>query len=173
MLRHCFVARLKHFLPIQVIFTIRNMAIIRLTKEFSFEMAHILEGYDGPCKNVHGHSYKLAVTVIGEPISNPRDPKYGMVMDFGKLKAIVNKQVIQQFDHVLLVNRSSSILKLKENLVIGKIVAVDFQPTCENMLEHIANLIQAELPKEVKLHHLKLHETANSFAEWFASDNNQ
>ena len=149
------------------------MAIIRLTKEFSFEMAHILDGYDGPCKNVHGHSYKLAVTVIGQPITDPKNPKFGMVMDFGQLKAIVNKQVINQFDHVLLVSSHSAILKQKDNLGLGKIVAVNFQPTCENLLEHIANLIQKELPQEVKLHHIKLHETANSFAEWFASDNQQ
>ncbi|MFA5648932.1 MAG: 6-carboxytetrahydropterin synthase QueD [Bacteroidales bacterium] len=147
------------------------MAVIRLTKEFSFEMAHILDGYDGACKNVHGHSYKLAVTVIGEPISDPKNPKLGMVMDFGQLKTIVNKQVIDQFDHVLLVNSNSAILKQKDNGALGNIIAVNFQPTCEKLLEHIAKLIQQELPKEVKLHHIKLHETANSFAEWFASDN--
>lgn len=147
------------------------MAVIRLTKEFSFEMAHILDGYDGACKNVHGHSYKLAVTVIGEPISDPKSPKFGMVMDFGQLKTIVNKLVINQFDHVLMVSNNSEILKQKDNLALGKVVAVNFQPTCEKLLEHIAKLIQGELPKEVKLHHIKLHETANSFAEWFASDN--
>ena len=42
-------------------------ARIRLTKEFTFETGHALYGYDGLCKNVHGHSYKLAVTVIGTP----------------------------------------------------------------------------------------------------------
>ena len=149
------------------------MATIRLTREFSFEMAHILDEYDGPCKNVHGHSYKLAVTVIGKPINDPKSPKFGMVMDFGQLKAIVNKQVINQFDHVLLVNSNSPILKLKDNKALGNIVGVNFQPTCENLLKHIANLIQKELPKEVKLHHIKLHETANSFAEWYASDNKE
>ena len=154
-----------------IINKIKIMATIRLTKEFSFEMAHILDGYDGPCKNVHGHSYKLAITVIGRPISDPKNPKFGMVMDFGQLKAIVNKQIINQFDHVLLVNSNSPILKNKENRALGNIVAVDFQPTCENLLEHIAFLIQTDLPKEVTLHHIKLHETANSFAEWYASDN--
>ena len=43
---------------------------IRITKKFAFETGHALYGYDGKCKNVHGHSYKLSVTVIGQPISD-------------------------------------------------------------------------------------------------------
>ncbi|HQQ12325.1 MAG TPA: 6-carboxytetrahydropterin synthase, partial [Bacteroidales bacterium] len=65
------------------------MSKIRITKEFKFEMAHALLGYDGPCRNVHGHSYELIVTVIGEPIAETGHVKLGMVMDFGDLKRIV------------------------------------------------------------------------------------
>jgi 6-pyruvoyltetrahydropterin/6-carboxytetrahydropterin synthase len=147
------------------------MAKIRLTKEFHFEMAHVLDGYDGPCRNVHGHSFILEVTVIGEPLADTNHPKQGMVMDFGELKSIVNKQVIDRFDHVLLVNRNSDLAQMGKSLKLQKIVEVDYQPTCENLLSHIASLVLPELPKHVKLHHLKLHETASSFAEWYASDN--
>ena len=62
---------------------------ISITKEFKFETGHALYGYDGLCKNVHGHSYKLSVTVSGTPISDPKNKKYGMVMDFGDLKEII------------------------------------------------------------------------------------
>jgi 6-pyruvoyltetrahydropterin/6-carboxytetrahydropterin synthase len=62
------------------------MSKIRITKQFSFETGHALYGYDGKCKNVHGHSYKLSVTVIGSPISDSNNVKYGMVIDFGDLK---------------------------------------------------------------------------------------
>jgi len=147
------------------------MPRIRLTKEFSFEMAHMLEGYDGPCKNVHGHSYRLFVTVIGEPNPDASDPKYGMVMDFGQLKTIVKKLVVDRFDHVLMIKNDNQMLDHQFIHTIGKIERVDYQPTCENLLLHIANLISAELPPEVKLYHLKLHETATSYAEWFATDN--
>jgi 6-pyruvoyltetrahydropterin/6-carboxytetrahydropterin synthase len=147
------------------------MSRIRLTKEFTFEMAHVLEGYDGPCRNVHGHSYRLKVTVIGSPITDKTNPKLGMVMDFGQLKSIVKQKVINRFDHVLLVKNDSELLKQCNILSLGKIEAVDYQPTCENLLIHIAELISSELPVEIKLHSLKLHETATSFAEWFASDN--
>ena len=56
--------------------------VIRITKEFKFETGHALYGYDGLCKNVHGHSYKLSVTLLGTPITDPDHVKYGMVMDF-------------------------------------------------------------------------------------------
>lgn len=148
------------------------MTNIRLTKEFSFEMAHMLEGYDGPCQNIHGHSYRLFVTVIGKPNPNPSNPKFGMVMDFGQLKSIVNRVVVDRFDHVLVVKSDNKILHKNIDNVLGKVELVNYQPTCENMLIQLVELISAELPPEVSLHHLKLYETATSFAEWFASDNN-
>ena len=66
------------------------MQRIRLTKEFKFEMAHALKGYDGLCRNIHGHSYELLVTIKGVPISDPSSAKLGMVMDFGDLKKIAS-----------------------------------------------------------------------------------
>ena len=77
------------------------MAVIRLTKEFSFEAAHALDGYDGPCREIHGHSYKLFVTVKGEPVADAAEPKYGMVMDFGELKRIVGRLIVDRYDHAL------------------------------------------------------------------------
>ena len=64
------------------------MTIIRVTREFSFEMAHVLKGYDGPCKNVHGHSYHLFVTLSGIPVNDKSDPKNGMVIDFNVISEI-------------------------------------------------------------------------------------
>jgi len=67
---------------------------IRISKQFFFEAAHALYGYDGKCKNIHGHSYILTVSVKGEPIHDPTHEKNGMVMDFGDLKAIVKNERI-------------------------------------------------------------------------------
>ena len=58
------------------------MNTIRITKQFNFETGHALYGYDGACRNVHGHSYKLFVTVIGLPNDDSNNVKYGMVIDF-------------------------------------------------------------------------------------------
>ena len=150
-----------------------NMAVIRLTKEFSFEAAHALEGYDGPCREIHGHSYRLFVTVKGTPVSDAQDPKYGMVMDFGVLKRIVNEEIVSRFDHALVLKASEAGEELFRVLSarFGNIVTMSYQPTCENMLEDFAARIASRLPEGVMLHSLRLHETATSFAEWFAEDN--
>ena len=150
-----------------------NMAVIRLTKEFSFEAAHALEGYDGPCREIHGHSYRLFVTVKGTPVSDAQDPKYGMVMDFGVLKRIINEEIVSRFDHALVLKASEAGEELFRVLSarFGNIVTVSYQPTCENMLEDFAARIASRLPEGVMLHSLRLHETATSFAEWFAEDN--
>lgn len=147
------------------------MNVVRITKEFSFEMAHALYGYDGPCKNVHGHSYKLVVTVVGSPISDTTNPKQGMIMDFTDLKVIV-KPIVEELDHATILNANSAHKQLAEkNDLFDKLVLVAYQPTCENMLIDIAQRIQIQLPLTVKLHHLKLQETPTSYAEWFAEDN--
>ena len=148
------------------------MTKIRITKEFKFEMAHALKDYDGLCKNIHGHSYLLYVTVIGEPAKTPNQPKDGMVMDFGDLKSIIRKSIINKLDHALVLNSKTS-KKLANELAnsFDNVVFVDYQPTSENMLLDFASSIQNELPVHVKLHSMKLCETATSYAEWFASDN--
>ena len=147
------------------------MAKIRITKEFRFEMAHILWNYDGLCKNIHGHSYVLYVTVIGEP-NIEKGSNSGMVMDFAELKHIVNNEIIDKFDHSVVVNSqmpTSQIAGIKG--ISARCILVDFQPTCENLLIYFAEKIKNLLPKNVKLFALKMNETAGSYAEWYAGDN--
>lgn len=146
------------------------MAIIRLTKEFCFEMAHLLDGYDGLCRNIHGHSYKLFVTVAGQPEQDPSSPKYGMVMDFSVLKGIVKEEVVDRLDHAMLVKKGTRQAEQIKGIA-DRIYEVEYQPTCENMVIDFAERIGHRLPSSVKLISLRLHETATSFAEWFACDN--
>lgn len=136
-------------------------------------MAHALEGYDGSCRQIHGHSYILYITIIGEPVKDTCDPKCGMVIDFKVLKDIINRLVIERYDHALVCNRNSKNLPLFKSMQLefDKLTLVDYQPTCENMIAHMAEDIMNELPNGVELHHIKLHETATSFAEWYLSDN--
>ena len=149
------------------------MSVIRLTKEFSFEAAHLLEGYDGRCREIHGHSYRLMVTIKGEPESDPDSPKYGMVMDFGLLKRSVNEQIIDRLDHSFMMRNTLQGEDIANQLGhrFTRIVLTDYQPTSENLLNDFAERLLGALPEEVELHSLRLHETATSYAEWFASDN--
>jgi len=143
---------------------------IRITKIFHFEMAHALHGYDGKCAQVHGHSYQLSVTVLGSPIKEEGNPKLGMVMDFGILKKIVNNLVVSELDHAVLLSHKSGAIQSETKELFQRVVHVDFQPTCENLLIDIVSKLEPELPENVKLHSLKLVETPTSFAEWFAKD---
>jgi 6-pyruvoyltetrahydropterin/6-carboxytetrahydropterin synthase len=81
--------------------------VVRITKEFKFEMAHALYGYDGLCANIHGHSYKLWVTVKGEVKNENGHTKDGMLMDFTDLKSIVKPEIVDKYDHSLVLNANS------------------------------------------------------------------
>ena len=150
------------------------MSRIRVTKEFSFEMAHMLEGYDGPCSEIHGHSYRLFVTVAGTPCSDPQNPKYGMVIDFGVLKRIVGGRIVDVYDHSLVVRRTA------DNGELIRTLAARFGKSCRRWSSSLRAKTSSRvsrrpsrqsLPRGVELFSLRLHETATSYAEWFASDN--
>lgn len=145
--------------------------MIRLTKIFHYEMAHALYGYDGPCKNIHGHSYELEVSIGGTPLDDSNHPKHGMVMDFSDLKAIVKEQIVDRLDHALLLNGNSPHRDIPElDTNFEKVIFVDYQPTCENMLMDFVARISLLLPSHVRLVSLKLKETPTSYAEWHAID---
>ena len=135
-------------------------------------MAHALYEYDGLCRNIHGHTYHLNVTLSGKVKEETGHPKDGMVLDFGLLKKIVEKQIVDIYDHALVVNANFP----EEQLSIFKksterLIAVAFQPTTENLVAHFAEVLQPELPANVTLFSIRLYETENSYAEWFSDDN--
>lgn len=148
------------------------MAKIRITKEFKFETAHALKGYDGLCKHIHGHSYELLVTIIGDPIEDKSSPKLGMVMDFGDLKKIVREEIVDKMDHALVLNTDSAQAHklLAQDEMFNRVMIVDYQPTSEKMLVDFAARIKPRLPKGIELYSMLLRETVTSYAEWFASD---
>jgi 6-pyruvoyltetrahydropterin/6-carboxytetrahydropterin synthase len=149
------------------------MSNIRITKQFTFETGHALYGYDGKCKNVHGHSYKLSVTVIGTPITDASHVKYGMVIDFSDLKKIVKEEIVDVFDHATVFNKNTPHVELAKELENRghNVLLVDYQPTSEMMVIDFSKKITKRLPNHIKLHSLRLQETETSFAEWYASDN--
>ena len=148
------------------------MSQIRVTKSFGFETGHALYGHDGLCKNIHGHSYKLFVTVIGTPINEVNHAKNGMVIDFKDLKTIVKSEIVDVFDHALVLNNKSPHSELATVLSNHehKVIRVDYQPTSENMVIDFANRIVSKLPSHIKLFKVRLNETATAYAEWYASD---
>jgi len=150
-----------------------TMSNIRITKQFTFETGHALYGYDGKCKNVHGHSYKLSVTVIGKPITDSSNVKFGMVIDFGDLKKIVKEEIVDVFDHATVFNKNTPHVELAAELKQRghHVILVEYQPTSENMVIDFAAKIKNRLPEAISLHSLRLQETESSYAEWYQSDN--
>ena len=149
------------------------MKSIRITKQFSFETGHALYGYDGKCRNIHGHSFKLYVTVIGNPIADSSHVKYGMVIDFSDLKKIVKEEIVDVFDHATVFNKNTPHVELAKELSDRghNVLLVNYQPTSEMMVIDFAEKIKQRLPKQTQLFSLRLQETATSYAEWYAGDN--
>lgn len=123
--------------------------VIKTTRIFTFDSAHFLPNHAGKCAAMHGHTYKLEVTVTrdnGKLISGGSDE--GMVMDFSDLKAIVTTEVIDKMDHKIL------------NEVFS------FRTTAENMSVYIFDVLTDKLrPHSVIVTKIKLWETPDSFVE--------
>jgi len=148
------------------------MAILRLTRVFRFDMAHVLRNYPGKCKNIHGHTYQLEVTVKGIPCNEETSPKKGMLIDFSDFKNLIEVEIISVWDHALMIHQDSDpelLMALKNNY--EKIITTPFQPTTENMVCELAAVIKKILPSDLQLFSLRLYETEKSFAEWYASEN--
>ena len=122
---------------------------IRATKIFTFDAAHCLPGHKGKCANMHGHTYRLEVTVArnGDSVLTD-DSGDGMVIDFGDLKQIVNEEIIDKVDHKLL------------NEVFP------FRTTSENMARHFYGLMEKRLsPQGVSVEKITLWESPTSCVE--------
>jgi 6-pyruvoyltetrahydropterin/6-carboxytetrahydropterin synthase len=139
--------------------------MLKLTKIFHFETAHAIHGYDGACKNIHGHSYELHVTIVADTDYEDFIPAPGFIIDFKEIKKVVKEKVIQNFDHKLILSEAyitdHKVTTKEENLIIWKA-----EPTAENILLYIKQSLQKALPNHIQVDHLKLYETKDSYAEW-------
>ena len=89
------------------------------------------------------------------------------------LKTIVNKEIVDKFDHVTVFNKNTPHVQLAETLKKEghQVLLVDYQPTSECMVIDFAKTIAAHLPKNIRLFSVKLQETDTAFAEWVSTDN--
>jgi len=123
-----------------------------VTKDFEFAASHSLREYDGPCQRLHGHNYKVEVTIKSETLD-----KLGMVIDFSKIKKICNEVIMKPYDHQNLNN-----IKPFDEL----------NPTAENMSKVFYTVISNALDtmknnkNRAKVHSVKVWETSNSVAEY-------
>jgi len=139
--------------------------MLSLTKIFHFEMAHAIHGYNGACRNIHGHSYELHVKVTAGHDAVGYIPAPGFILDFKELKLWVNNAVIKRFDHKMVLSSAyrakHPAIELHENLVKW-----EMEPTAENLLIYMAKMLSEQSPYHIQLVRLKLFETKDSYAEW-------
>lgn len=133
----------------------------QLTTHASFDSAHFLSGYEGKCRNLHGHRWKLEVTVSSEEFAQEGQIR-GMIVDFGELKKDV-KDLADEFDHCLIIERGTLKEKTMEALEEEefRIIQVEFRPTAENFARYFYERIKA-LGYQVSL--VKVYETPNNMA---------
>ena len=139
--------------------------MLQLTRIFRFETAHAIHQYNGKCRDIHGHSYELHVTVSGIAAGDEYLPAPGFVMDFKQLKKLVSDSVIEKFDHKVLLSKSY-LDEHPELTNLHNLVEWPGEPSAENMLVFMQRTIGNDLPEGLRLKGLKLFETADSYAEW-------
>ncbi len=139
--------------------------MISITNIFRFETAHAIHQYQGSCKNIHGHSYELHVTVKAKESIDGYVKGLGIIYDFKELKAIVQSHIVKILDHKLLLSKAY-LAANKHNLSSEEVVVFDEEPTAENILIFARDQIQSALPGHIELQTLKLWETCDSYAEW-------
>jgi 6-pyruvoyltetrahydropterin/6-carboxytetrahydropterin synthase len=132
-------------------------------------MAHAIHGYQGACKNIHGHSYELHVTLGTSSVQKSYIPSPGFIIDFKQIKNLVNIALIEKFDHSLVLSeayiKDHPINNFHDNLIIWEV-----EPSAENILLYMQEVLNAKLPTDIKLLKIKLFETKDSFAEWIADN---
>lgn len=139
--------------------------MFKISKEFSFDMAHLLDGHDGKCQNLHGHTYKLQVEIAGDLFES--GAKKAMVIDFSDLKSVVKKAILDPMDHAFIYDetseRESKIAKLLQELN-SKTFGVPFRTTAEEIARFIFNRLKYD--EKLAVSAICLWETPTSFCEY-------
>lgn len=147
----------------------------RVTRHIEFESAHLLEGYNGKCSRLHGHSYALEITVCGEPtksdaVAYRNSQTFGFCMDFKALDQILNDTVP---DHLFVANEQNLVPGKLENDIVEVLKKHDCAyelmpcaPSAENMVDWIVRNVQDRLPEGLAVVEAKLWETTDSYASW-------
>ena len=141
--------------------------MFKIAKEFQFDACHMLDGHNGKCHNLHGHTYRLLVEISNELITNGSSAD--MVMDYADIKSIVKQQIIDQLDHAYLYNQNntneSQIAELLQQMQ-RKIFAFPCRTTAEGMSKFIFDHLSQFLPVSM----IKLWETPTSYCEYHRSE---
>ncbi|MFA9499277.1 6-carboxytetrahydropterin synthase QueD [Mannheimia sp. E30BD] len=126
--------------------------MFKIAKEFSFDMAHMLDGHDGKCQNLHGHTYKLQVEVAGELFQE--GAKRGMLMDYSDLKAIVKTHILDSMDHAFIYDlhneRESQVAQFISPLALSEYIRININAVALNLQMRFVLLLMVKYKHFVK-----------------------
>lgn len=139
-------------------------------KTFEWDMGHRVPGHKNLCKNPHGHRYKMILNVSG-PLNDEVDgSEEDMIIDFVRIKKVINEKIIDELDHAFMYYDKDEIMhKFYDENSNLKSVVVPFIPTAESIVVYLkdkANLELDKISKELSIHSIELYETPKSKAVW-------
>ncbi|OZN25482.1 6-carboxytetrahydropterin synthase QueD [Actinobacillus seminis] len=137
--------------------------MFKVSKEFSFDMAHILDGHDGKCQNLHGHTYKLQVEVSGDLV--PDGAKKGMVVDFTDVKTVVKEAILDPMDHAFIYDTTSE-RECKIAALLNELNSKTFGIPVRTTAEEMARFMFNRLKGKLSISAIRLWETPTSFCEY-------
>jgi 6-pyruvoyltetrahydropterin/6-carboxytetrahydropterin synthase len=149
------------------------LAQVEITRRIEFDAGHRIPDHASKCRNIHGHRYVLEATVRGDVQSQRGRSDDGMVVDFGDLKTMMNVEIGDKWDHAFLVSMSDG-EAIKASACMGdahKTVYLDCVPTVENLARIAFHAIDERIrttdvgPPNFQLHHVRLYETPNCWAD--------
>jgi 6-pyruvoyltetrahydropterin/6-carboxytetrahydropterin synthase len=144
--------------------------MIRVSREFEWDMGHRVTNHKSLCKNPHGHRYKMLVEISGDLNDSVNDSSQGMVLDFGDLKTLINSEIVDKYDHSFMYWKDDAVMNAFANINEDlRFVKVSFVPTAECIVTHIAEKLQklfADQLLGIVLESVILFETPKCKAHW-------
>lgn len=144
--------------------------MISITRQFEWDMGHRVTNHESLCKNPHGHRYKLLVEISGDIDDRSGEPSQGMVLDFGDLKKVIHKSVVDKYNHSFMYWSEDDVMReFARNNKELRFVEVPFVPTAECIVSSIAKTLQLQFNKELPgiiLESAILFETPKCSAKW-------
>jgi 6-pyruvoyltetrahydropterin/6-carboxytetrahydropterin synthase len=148
---------------------------MRITRRLEFDSGHRIPNHDSRCRHLHGHRYALEVTLAGDVIRAHGDAQEGMVMDFGQVKAIAERELVDAWDHAFLVWREdTAVIEFLATIPNHRTVVFDAPPTAEHLAEAAFRLLEPayrdRFGTHLTLERVRLYETPNCWADALRSE---
>ena len=143
---------------------------MRITRRLEFDAGHRIPNHASLCRHLHGHRYAIEVTVSGEVVTTAGDAEQGMVADFGGIKALMNKHVVEPWDHAFLAYvNDTQVVSFLSTIPQHRTVLFDAPPTAEHLAQAALRLLVTACADaygaRIRIERVRIYETRNCWAD--------